>query len=203
MSTFVHPTAIIEDHVQIGEGTRIWHYSHVRGPSSIGKDCIVGGSSYIAYDVNIGDRVKINNSVYICTSVSIEHGAMISAGTIFTNDRFPRACGADLAKLLPSEPNQNTRPTRVREGATIGAGCVVGCDLIIGRFAMVGMGSVVTKDVPDYGLVLGNPARLAGFVTRGGQPWLRFSPGMSPENQTHTCVDGYVYELRGGQVQEA
>ena len=110
----------------------------------------MGEKTYIAYDVRIGNRVKLNAMVYVCAMVTIEDGVMISAGTIFTNDRFPRATTPDLRQLRPSDPDDDTRPTLVREGATIGAGCVIGNDLTIGRFAMVGMGTLVTKSIPDF-----------------------------------------------------
>ena len=135
MSVRIHPTAIVEDGVEIGPGTSVWDNVHIRGPARVGDDCIVGEKTYIAYGVDIGDRVKINAFVYICTGVTIEDGVMISAGTMFTNDRFPRATMPDLSTLAPSEPDEHTLPTLVREGATIGAGCVIGCDLIIGRLA--------------------------------------------------------------------
>ncbi|HPA82663.1 MAG TPA: hypothetical protein PLS95_17715, partial [Thermoanaerobaculales bacterium] len=134
MATRIHPTAIIEHGVVIGDGTSIWDNVHVRHGATIGRDCIVGEKSYIAYDVKIGNLVKINAMVYICTAVTIEDGVMISAGTVFTNDRFPRATTVDLARLRPSEPDDDTLPTLVRAGATIGAGCVIGNDLEIGRF---------------------------------------------------------------------
>ena len=124
--------------------------------------------------MRIGNRVKINAFVYICTAVTIEDGVMISAGTIFTNDRFPRATTPDLKRLRPSEPDEHTLPTLVREGATIGAGSVIGSDLVIGRFAMVGMGSLVTRSVPDFHLVIGQPARSVGCVCRCGQLLRRF-----------------------------
>ena len=123
----------------------------------------------MAYGVQIGNRVKLNAFVYICNGVTIEDGVMVSAGTIFTNDRFPRATTPDLKQLRPSEPDEHTRPTLVREGATIGAGCTIGSDLVIGRFAMIGMGSVVTKALPDFHLALGYPATSVGCVCRCGQ----------------------------------
>ena len=150
---------IESENVTIGEGSSIWDNVHIRHGASLGEECIVGEKSYIAYDVKIGDRVKINAMVYICAAVTIEDGVMISASTTFTNDRFPRATFPDLKTLRPSEPDEHTLPTLVREGATIGAGCVIGNDLAIGRWAMVGMGSVVTRTVPDFHLVLGSPAR--------------------------------------------
>jgi acetyltransferase-like isoleucine patch superfamily enzyme len=166
----VHPTAIIEAGVTIGRGTAIWDNVHVRYSSRIGDECIIGEKTYIAYGVHIGDRVKINAFVYICAGVTIERGVMIAAGTVFTNDRFPRATTPDLRRLLPSDPNEETLPTLVREGATIGAQATIGCGLTIGRFAMVGMGSVVTKDVPDFVIVAGNPARPVGYACVCGHP---------------------------------
>src|SRR6478672_8015800 len=160
----IHPTAIIEDGVSFGEGTSIWDNVHIRHGASLGEECIVGEKSYIAYDVKIGNRVKINAMVYICAAVTIEDGVMISASTIFTNDRFPRATMPDLKTLRPSTPDEHTLPTLVEAGATIGAGCVIGNDLVIGRWSMVGMASVVTRSVPPFHLVLGHPARSVGAL---------------------------------------
>jgi len=164
----IHPTAIVEDGVQVGDGTSVWDNVHLRGPSTIGSDCIVGEKTYVAYGVTIGDRVKINAFVYICTGVEIGDGVMISAGTIFTNDRFPRATTGNLTELRGSEPDEDTVSTSVGGGATIGAGAVIGPGANIGRFAMVGMGSVVTEPVPEYALVVGNPAHQIGWVCACG-----------------------------------
>jgi len=169
MTVRIHPTAIVEDGVEIGPGCAIWDNVHIRAPTSIGSECVIGEKSYIAYGVSIGNRVKINAFVYVCSAVTIETGVMIAAGTIFTNDRYPRATTPDLAKLRSSDPDEHTFPTIVRAGATIGARCVIGCDLEIGRFAMVGMGAVVTRNVPDFHLVAGHPARTVGLVCRCGQ----------------------------------
>src|SRR5215467_4183053 len=129
----IHSTAIVEKDVQIGAGTSVWDNVHIRHSSKIGTECIVGEKTYIAPGVIIGDRVKINAFVYICSAVTISDGVMLSAGTIFTNDRFPRATTPDLQQLRGSEPDEHTLPTLVREGATVGAGCRIGCDLEIGR----------------------------------------------------------------------
>ncbi|MGE0823131.1 MAG: acyltransferase [Candidatus Binatia bacterium] len=172
----IHSTAIIERPVHIGAGTAIWDNVHIRHSTEIGEQCIIGEKSYIAYGVRIGNRVKINAFVYICTAVTIEDGVMISAGTVFTNDRFPRATTVDLRYLRPSEPDEHTLPTLVRAGATIGAGSTIGNDLTIGRFAMVGMGSLVTKSVPDFHLALGHPAMSVGCVCRCGLLLTRFTP---------------------------
>lgn len=174
MPVRIHPTAMIEDRVRIGEGSSIWDNVHIRHDTRIGEQCIVGEKTYIAYGVNIGNRCKINAMVYICTAVTLEDGVMISAGTIFTNDRFPRATTPDLLTLKSSDPDEETLSTIVKAGATIGAGCIIGCDLEIGRFAMVGMGSVVTKSIPDFGLVVGNPARIIGSVCRCGKVLVKF-----------------------------
>ncbi len=201
MSSRIHPTALIEEDVTIGEGTSIWDNVHIRHDTSIGAECIIGEKTYIAYDVQIGDRVKINAFVYICTGVTIQNGVMISAGTIFTNDRFPRATTPDLATLRSSDPDESTLPTLVEEGATIGAGCRINCDLTIGRFAMVGMASVVTRSVPAFHLVVGHPARSVGCVCRCGQILLRFADQTSSTDVTcEHC--GVAYHVESQQVSE-
>ncbi|QEL15297.1 acyltransferase [Limnoglobus roseus] len=198
----VHPTAILEPGVILGAGTSVWDNVHIRHGTTLGDECIVGEKTYIAYGVRIGHRVKINSFVYVCNAVSIEDGVMISAGTIFTNDRFPRATTPDLKQLRPSDPDEHTLPTLVREGATIGAGCVIGNDLTIGRFAMVGMGSIVTKSVLDFHLVLGNPARPAGAVCRCGQLLARFTERAAVPEQ-FTCTHcGRTYRMTGWTVDE-
>ena len=201
MSTKIHPTAIIEPNVKIGDRTSIWDSVHVRHSTTIGADCIVGEKSYIAYGVKIASCVKINAFVYICTAVTIERGVMISAGTVFTNDRFPRAATNDLSTLRLSEPDETTLPTLVREGATIGANCTIGCGLEIGRFAMIGMGSVVTKSVPDHHLVVGNPARSIGLVCRCGQVLVRLHESEQAPPSRVTCRScGEAYEVQGGRI---
>src|SRR6185312_1507322 len=203
MSIRIHPTALIEDGVRIGEGSSIWDNVHIRHDTSIGERVIVGEKTHISYGVRIGNLVKINAFVYICTAVTIEDGVMISAGTIFTNDRFPRAANAELNDARSSDPDENTRPTLVRAGATIGAGSIIGCDLVVGRFAMVGMGSVVTRTVPDFHLVVGNPARAIGYVCRCGEPFARFETGKHPELVRHQCEGCQrIYEGSSGRISE-
>jgi UDP-2-acetamido-3-amino-2,3-dideoxy-glucuronate N-acetyltransferase len=199
----IHRTAIIEDGVAIGDGTSVWDSVHIRAGAQIGAECIIGEKTYIAYDVRIGSRVKLNAFVYVCAMVTIEDGVMVSAGTVFTNDRFPRAASPDLDQLRPSEPDDSTRPTLVRAGATIGANCTIGNGLAIGRFAMVGMGSVVTRTVPDFFLVLGNPARPVGVVCRCGEPVFRFAgaPG-SADAETACGACGRRYGIERGAVRE-
>lgn len=185
----VHPTANVEANVSLGRGTSVWDNVHIRHDTTVGDECIIGEKTYIAYGVKIGHRVKINSFVYVCTAVTIEEGVMISAGTIFTNDRFPRATTPDLKKLRPSDPDEHTLPTLVREGATIGAGCTIGNDLTIGRFAMVGMGALVTKSIPDFALAIGHPAVPVGVVCRCGQLLLRHAPGRAPARRRLECPE--------------
>ena len=188
MTARVHPTAIIEEDVQIGSDTAVWDHVHIRHSTQIGEQCIIGEKTYIAYGVRIGNRVKINAFVYICTAVTIEDEVMISSGTSFTNDRYPRATTVDLKQLRPSEPDEQTLPTVVREGATIGAGSIIGNDLVIGRFAMIGMGSVVTKSVPDFHLVIGQPATSIGCICRCGQILARFTQAGPADCESIKCA---------------
>ena len=168
--TFIHETAVIEKNVKLGKGTKVWDNAHIRRGASIGKDCIVGGKSYIAYGVKIGNLVKINSFAYVCAGVTIKDKVMISAGTIFTNDKFPRSVRGDVNKLFPSGPTEETESTLVCEGVTTGAGSVIGCGITLGEYSMIGMGSVVTKSVPAYHLVYGLPARTMGYVCKCGYP---------------------------------
>ncbi len=196
----LHATAIVEDGVQIGEGTAIWDAVHLRSGARIGSSCIVGEKTYIAGGTSIGDLVKINAFVYICAGVTIERGAMIAAGTVFTNDLFPRAATTDLRSLRSSEVDERTRPTLVREGATIGAQCTIGSGLVIGRFAMIGMGSLVTRSIPDFALALGAPARTVGWVCRCGEPVARSVQPAEADLPCRAC--GLAYLFRDGQIVE-
>jgi len=167
-SARVHPTAIIERGVEIGERTAIWDNVHVRRDAVIGHDTIIGEKSYIAYEVRVGSYVKINAMVYVCALVTVGDGVMISAGTTFTNDTFPRALDRELRGLETSDVTDETLATTVEPGVTIGARAVIGPGLALGRFCMVGMGAVVTRSVPPYALVTGSPARVAGWVCACG-----------------------------------
>lgn len=200
MTYKVHPTAIVEDGVIIGEGTAIWDNVHIRAPARIGRCCIVGGKSLIAYGVEIGDFVKINSFVYIPTGVTIGRGAMISAGTIFTNDSNPRATDPDLTRLQDSGPQETTLRTKVGDGATIGAGCRITGGIEIGAFAMIGMGSVVTRDVPDFHLAYGSPATTKGAVCRCGEV---IAKGDLFDRIDAVCPDcDRRFAIEGGKVRE-
>jgi acetyltransferase-like isoleucine patch superfamily enzyme len=202
-SPLVHPTAIVEEGVHIGAATSVWDGVHIRNDARIGAECIIGERTYIGPGVQIGNRVRINAFAYICSSVTIEDGVMVSAGVIFTNDRYPRATTPDLQELRSFNPGKNTAPTLVKEGATIGAGSRIGAGLIIGRFAMIGMGSVVTKSLPDFALVVGSPACAVGYVCRCGQPLLRFKSGSARRSTSLPCDDCQrSYDLRAGVLSE-
>jgi acetyltransferase-like isoleucine patch superfamily enzyme len=203
VSVRIHPTALIEEDVAIGAGTSVWDSVHIRRGARIGAECIVGEKSYVASGVRIGNRVKINAFVYLCAGVTIEDGVMVSAGTIFTNDRLPRAATVNLKSLRPSEPDERTLSTLVREGATLGAGCRVAGGIEIGRFAMVGMAAVVTKSVPDFHLAVGHPARSAGCVCRCGEVILRFPDPAEASAASLACpACGLAYSVRAGAVTE-
>ena len=130
---------MIEDRVEIGPHSSIWDNVHIRHDTRLGHHCSVGEKTHIAYDVAIGNYVKINAFVYICTGVEIEDMCMISANTVFTNDRFPRAMNRELTDLETSDPTEETLQTRVRQGCTIGASATIGPGVTLGRFSMVGM----------------------------------------------------------------
>lgn len=166
----IHPTALIEDEVEIGEESSVWDGAHIRHGARLGERCIVGEKTYIAYDVRIGSLVKLNACVYICAGVTIEDGVMIAAHTVFTNDRFPRAALPDFSGLMTSDPTEDTLETLVRRGVTIGANATIGPGIELGEFAMVGMGSVVTKSLPSHALAFGCPAQVRGYVCACGHP---------------------------------
>lgn len=198
----IHPTAIIEEQVQIGRGTTVWDHVHIRHGTTIGEDCTIGEKTYIAYNVSIGDLVKLNAFVYVCYGVTLERGVMLGAGVVFTNDRFPRATTPDLRDRYPSHPDENTETTLVREGATLGARTTVGPGLTIGRFAMVGMGAVVTRDVADFHLAYGNPARSVGCVCRCGTPLVRWQE-ITAARPAYACEScGRQYRIRPQQQVE-
>jgi acetyltransferase-like isoleucine patch superfamily enzyme len=163
----IHPTAEVSEQAEIGEGTSIWHQAQVRSGARIGRNCILGKGTYVDAGVILGDNVKVQNYVSIYHGVTIEGGVFCGPHCVFTNDKRPRAVNANGS--LKAADDWEVAPTLVKRGASIGANAVIVCGVTVGEWAMIGSGAVVTRDVPDYGLVWGNPARLHGFVCPCGQ----------------------------------
>jgi len=162
----IHPTAEVEEGAHIGDGTRIWHHAHVRSGASIGANCILGYGVYVDAGVHIGDNCKLQNRVSVYHGVTIEDGVFVGPHVAFTNDKHPRAIRADGS--LSTDDDWTVSPTLVRNGASIGAGAVILPGVTLGRWCLVGAGAVVSRDVPDHGLVTGNPARLGGYACKCG-----------------------------------
>ena len=158
MSVFVHPTAVVDPGAELGDGTRVWHFSHVMARARLGRKCIVGQNVYLG-NVTVGDGVKIQNNVSLYDGVTLEDEVFCGPSCVFTNVINPRAF---------IERKDEYRPTRVRRGATIGANATILCGATIGEYAMVGAGAVVRGDVVPYALVVGVPARRIGWVCRCG-----------------------------------
>ena len=168
MAIRIHPTADVSEKAKIGEGTSIWHHAQVREGVNIGSNCILGKGVYVDNDVSIGDNVKIQNYVSVYHGVELEDGVFIGPHVCFTNDINPRAINPDGS--LKAADDWVLTKTRVKRGAALGANSTIRCGVTIGDWALVGSGSVVTRDVPPYGMAYGNPARLHGFVCTCARP---------------------------------
>lgn len=180
----IHPTAEVSDQAEIGEGTSIWNHCQVRENALIGRGCILSKDVYVDAGVRIGNYVKIQNGISVYHGVTLEDGVFCGPHCVFTNDRNPRAINAD------GTPKKATdwvlSPTLVKTGAAIGAGAIIVCGVTVGRWALIGAGAVVTRDVPDFGLVYGNPARLRGFVSPQGHA-MRVVDAHHPEGVLMAC----------------
>ncbi len=157
---FIHETAVIDDDVEIGGGSKIWHFCHVLSGSRIGGSCVLGQNVMVGPNVSIGNNVKVQNNVAVYDGVTIEDDVFCGPSMVFTNVLTPRAF---------VERKDEIAPTLIRKGASIGANATIVCGNTIGRYAMVGAGAVVTRDVPDYALVVGAPACRVGWVSRTGE----------------------------------
>ncbi len=162
MTIRIHPTAEVSDQAIIGNGSQIWHQSQVRERAHMGKNCILGKGVYVDFDVTLGDSCKLQNGVFVYHPATLGDGVFLGPGVIITNDKNPRAINPDMS--LKSDADWVVSPISIGTGTAVGAGSVILPGVQIGKWAMVGAGAVVTRDVPDYGLVMGNPARLAGYV---------------------------------------
>ncbi|MBT3345201.1 MAG: N-acetyltransferase [Gemmatimonadetes bacterium] len=181
----IHPTACVDEPVTIGDDTHIWHFCHVMSGARIGRDCNIGQNVYIDRDVQIGDGCKLQNNVSVYKGVTLEDGVFCGPSMVFTNVVNPRAF---------IERKTEFRETRVKKGSTLGANCTIVCGVNIGQYALVGAGAVVTRDVPDFAMVVGVPARQAGWVSEEGFP-LKAGPG----HEEFTCPEtGKHYHLSPG-----
>jgi UDP-2-acetamido-3-amino-2,3-dideoxy-glucuronate N-acetyltransferase len=187
MSTdyFVHPSAIVDEPSSIGAGTKIWHFSHVSRDAAIGERCSFGQNCFIAGGVKIGSNVKVQNNVSIYTGTVIEDDVFLGPSCVLTNVTNPRS---QVVRQSLYET------TLLRRGCSIGANATIVCGITIGRYAFVGAGTVVAKDVPDYALMIGVPGRLAGWMSRHGHR-LQFEDGIAVDPES-----GYRYSLQDGVV---
>jgi len=163
-SVKIHPSATVSEQAMIGTKTQVWNQCQVREDVVIGKNCILGKDVYVDFGVQIGDNVKIQNGSYVYHGTTIESGVFVGPGVIFTNDKLPRAINPDGS--IKGNDDWVVGETRVMYGASVGAGSVILTGITIGRFALIGAGSVVTQNVPEHALVVGNPARQVGFVCK-------------------------------------
>lgn len=186
MNYYVHPTAIIDEGCHIGDGSKIWHFSHVMGGSEIGNDCSLGQNVFVASGVKLGNNVKVQNNVSVFEGVVCEDDVFLGPSCVFTNIINPRS-GV-------SRKGQYTK-TVIAKGATIGANATIVCGNNIGRYAFIGAGAVVTKDVPDYALVVGNPAKHIGWMSTYGHK-LQFDN----DGKAKCHESGEEYLLKDGRV---
>ncbi|HPM68806.1 MAG TPA: acyltransferase [Piscinibacter sp.] len=186
MSATIHPSAIVDDGAQLGEGTRVWHFAHVCAGARIGARCSLGQGVYVGNDVAIGDNVKIQNNVSVYDAVTLEDDVFCGPSMVFTNVYNPRSA--------VTRKNEYRR-TLVRRGATLGANCTIVCGNTVGRHAFVGAGAVVNRDVPDFALMVGVPARQIGWVSRHGE---RLALPLAGDAEAACPATGERYVLRAG-----
>lgn len=190
MSYSVHKSAYIDDDVSIGDGTKIWHFCHVRENATIGANCSLGQNVVVGPGVEIGDGCKIQNNVSIYKGVHLEENVFCGPSCVFTNVYNPRS---EIVRM------EEIRETHVKEGVTIGANATIVCGSTLGRYAFIGAGAVVTKDVPNYALMYGNPARQHGWMCKCGAQKLEFGDG--GRAQCEEC--GCEYKTKDGRIVES
>jgi len=184
---FVHESSYVDQPASIGEGTKIWHFSHVMPRARIGRNCSIGQNVLIASNVVIGNNVKIQNNVSVYEGVTLEDDVFCGPSMVFTNVATPRSG-------TPRNTTEDYRATLVKRGASIGANATIVCGNTLGEFSFVGAGSVVTRDVPAYAIVYGNPARVRGYACECGL-------GLSLDTAEPACIEcGRRYEMREGEV---
>ena len=159
---FVHNSSCIDENVKIGRDTKIWHYTHVQSGAIIGTNCVLGQNVNIGNNIKIGNYVKIQNNVSVYEGVELEDYVFCGPSMVFTNIKFPRS-------EFPQKGSEYYQRTLVKKSVSIGANATVLCGITIGEYAVIGAGSVVTKDVPDYALIMGNPGKITGYVDKLGK----------------------------------
>lgn len=188
MSVSIHPSAIVDEGAQIGDGSRVWHFVHVCSGARVGENVSMGQNVFVGNKVTIGDNCKIQNNVSVYDNVHLEDGVFCGPSMVFTNVYNPRS-------LI--ERKDEYRDTLVKRGVTLGANCTIVCGVTIGEFAFVGAGAVVNKDVPPYALMAGVPARQIGWMSEFGEQLDLPMAGNAEAACTHT---GAVYRLEGNSV---
>lgn len=186
MNYFKHESAYVDDGAIIGDGTKIWHFCHVQSGARIGRNCILGQNVNIAGDVTLGDGVKVQNNVTVYTGAQIDDYCFLGPSCVFTNVTNPR-----------SEINRHSlyERTHLKRGTTLGANCTIVCGTTLGRYCLIAAGAVVTKDVPDYALMMGVPARQTAWVSRHGHILAK----VGSADGIYSCPEsGLRYELKGG-----
>ncbi len=190
MGYWAHASAIVDDGAQLGEGTKVWHFCHVSAGATIGAGCALGQNVFVGNDVLIGDNVRIQNNVSVYDAVTLEDDVFCGPSMVFTNVFNPRAA-------VPRKSEY--RRTRVKRGATLGANCTIVCGTTIGAYAFVGAGAVVSRDVPDFALVVGVPAKRIGWMSRHGErlalPPFGEGEAACPETGERYRLDGETVSL--------
>ena len=188
MVTTIHPSAIVDEGAVLGDGCRVWHFVHISGRARIGQRCSFGQNVFVGNDVAIGDNVKIQNNVSVYDAVTLEDDVFCGPSMVFTNVYNPRSAVSRKDEY---------RRTLVRQGATLGANCTIVCGTTIGAYAFVGAGAVINKDVPDYALMVGVPARQVGWMSRFGE---RLDLPLQGEGEAVCPHTGDRYRLEGSRV---
>lgn len=187
MSVTIHPTAIVDEGAQVGEGSRVWHFVHICAGARIGERCSFGQNVFVGNDVVIGNNVKVQNNVSVYDAVKLEDDVFCGPSMVFTNVYNPRS--AVIRK-------DDYRRTLIRRGATLGANSTIVCGVTVGEYAFVGAGALVNHDVPDYALMVGVPARQIGWMSQHGE---RLDLPLSGDAETVCEQTGKRYELRDGR----
>jgi UDP-2-acetamido-3-amino-2,3-dideoxy-glucuronate N-acetyltransferase len=182
----IHPSAIVDEGAEIGEGSRVWHFAHICAGARIGRGCSLGQNVFVGNVVTIGDNVKIQNNVSVYDNVTLEDDVFCGPSMVFTNVYNPRSA--------VSRKNEY-RETRVRRGATLGANCTIVCGVTIGQYAFIGAGAVINRDVPDFALMVGVPARQLGWMSKHGE---RLDLPVSGAGEATCPATGEMYMLEGG-----